>query len=493
MSSLEKSDRCLNHAIGVTMAYARQDYQRFAHSTGRKYKGNNSPLFNKLLGYMKPPTESSTSVESFPCENFHGHSTAMHSFVKDGKRYVWYTNPWGFELDLKRDNAAYSAEIIQQAQQFGDKTLRDITRQEMTSPLFEGKTNEVKTRINSFRVLAYGLRQSKKRSFQRLHVSLCPGHGVGHVFSLLVSLKILTKANHLVLLNPTESMPAEGPQVHDGVFDFLCKHTQYSLGACSIWTSIYTKAMKRVITDQLSKRRSATSILNTVRGKLASLRFLYDGEKTPQDTIAKIMIQSADLQEVKGILAFVYDMIPEREDVFSYTTRFSENNSALSSWHHEMFRRLDLVFGIVQNMYTAYAKDNSVTDIDRVHGVHSTAAMIEMVRIASSQVKRAEPKFIDVTGRFALYVTSNKMDDVHTLKKFSGLIKLLCTCKHNAGIFSGVDARDRGHDKGHILTRLQKEHVRNVHDVRQSMFGNRLGRVNKVVQKRKRERRSTRR
>ena len=88
MSSLEKSDRCLNHAIGVTMAYARQDYQRFAHSTGRKYKGNNSPLFNKLLEYMKPPAEASAPVESFPCENFHGHSTAMHSFVKDGKRYV---------------------------------------------------------------------------------------------------------------------------------------------------------------------------------------------------------------------------------------------------------------------------------------------------------------------------------------------------------------------------------------------------------------------
>lgn len=245
-----------------------------------------------------------------------------------------------------------------------------------------------------------------------------------------------------------------------------------------------------MITDQLSKRRDVTSILNTVKGTLTSLCYLYDGEKTPQDTIAKFMIQSADLQEVKGVLAVVYDMIPEREDVFSYTTRFSKTNSALSSWHHETFRRLDFVLGTVQRIYTAYAQDHSVTNLDRVYGVHSTAAMIEMVRIVSSQEKRDDPRLIDVTGRFALYVTTKEINDINTLKKFSGLVKLLCTCKHNAGIFGGIDNRESSYENGHILTRVQKEHIRYVHAIRQEMFADHSGRVNKAVQKRKQDRRS---
>lgn len=98
MSHLNKADLCVNHALSVNLGFmlsGKEDRIEVA-SVGP------SKIFTKFLDYIEPPGPEEKGVESFSAGALAGHACIISSVVNNGKRYVWWMNPWGADEDWHR-------------------------------------------------------------------------------------------------------------------------------------------------------------------------------------------------------------------------------------------------------------------------------------------------------------------------------------------------------------------------------------------------------
>lgn len=446
---MNKADVCINHTTAVR--YMSKNFMKMWKSL--EYKpGKNSPIFDKLLSYLEPPTIDDSSLEYFEADNIQGHSTSMYSFIRDSKRYVWYNNPEGHRDEIS-DLDDSMGDI-----DFTDGSVEDLKRQGLDVP--DGIARHLLFDFNAHRVLRYirsvGDRRQyrsvmdKYRSWNKGVRSAGDQH---HPMKLLYLLKILTNADHLEILHPTDTMPSEGPQTTDGIDKDVPNAGDQSaddrVGACSLWTCMYAAKVDEIIGGQLrAPRRDTESILRTIKESLNS-KCLH-GRVNKDVSRRSVLARGVDDFQfsIQAMLALVYDVIPEKDVVESYevTTRKRKRNGVSmgwQGWHAVVFRKLDEMVQIIEGEFrkvhrTTYevssVEEGNILKKKLLSQIEDSiiAGYIETLAIVSGEDETNNGlTYLDKTAHIATFVSKNKMVWIWDLKEFVGATKFLIACKHN--------------------------------------------------------------
>lgn len=330
-------------------------------------KGKNSRSFDKLLSYLEPPMGNDHLVETFFAANVQQHATTIASFVKDSKRYVWYNNPWGLNGDLKYHQ---DQEAVEWWEDFKDNSVQDLKRQNLTVPKVGTETYSYNYSelyfLNAHRVtqfIEYSISADQRREvMSKFHSWNKPVRiPAVHPMSVMYFLKMLFKADHLIILHPSDTMPLRGPQNGDGVDKDL--PSVGSFGACSLWASMYVAKVHEVIGVRLGNtRRDVNTLLHHVKTTLAS-KSLH-GEIESDWEKRSVIARAVDDGEYsfKALLALVYDVIPEKNMMDNLRKR--KRSHLFTSWHDRVFRKLDtlLVIEERENKKVHGKKKNSEED-----------------------------------------------------------------------------------------------------------------------------------
>lgn len=443
---MNKADVCINHTTAVRYGYSSKKYMKMEKSLEFK-PGKNSPSFDKLLGYLDPPIIDDSSLEYFPVDNIKGHITSMYSFIRDSKRYVWYNNSWGH-----RDEIPYLDDSMADID-FTDGSVEDLKRQGLTVP--DGIADYLLFDFNAHRVLRY-IRSlggpDQYRGVMDKYVSWNKGVGSAgdphHPMKLLYLLKILTNADHLEILHPNDTMPPKGPQTTDGV-DKDVPNSEDRVGACGLWTCMYTAKVDDIIGGQLrNPRRDIGSILRTIKESLNS-KCLHG--KVNKDVSRRSVLAHGvdDFQfSIQAMLALVYDVIPEKDAVegSTVTTRKRKRYSVSTGWqgwHTMVFRKLDELVKIIEvefqkvNGTTYIASSVEEGNILRKKLISQAedsiiAGYIETFAIVSGEDETNNGlTYLDKTAHIATFVSKNDIVWIHQLREFVDATKFLIACKHN--------------------------------------------------------------
>lgn len=436
---MNKADVCINHTTAVRYGYSSKKYMKMDKSL--EYNpGKNSPSFDKLLSYLDPPTTiDESSLEYFPVDNVVGHITSMYSFVRDSKRYVWYYNSWGH-----RDEIPYLEDSMAEVD-FTDGSVEDLKRQGLTVPdeigfysLFD---------FNAHRVFRYIHGHGLYRSVIDKYRSWNKGEGFSgyehHPMKLLYLLKILTNADHLEILHPNDTMPPKGPQTTDGVDEDL-PNIGDRVGACGLWTCMYSAKVDDIIGGQLrNPRRDTGSILRTIKESLNS-KSLHG--KVNKDVSRRSVLARGvdDFQfSIQAMLALVYDVIPEKDSVGGSTVTRKRKKTGWQGWHTMVFRKLDELVKIIEvelqkvneTTYTASSvEEANILTKKLISQVEYSiiAGYIETFAIVSGEDETNNGlTYLDKTAHIATFVSKNDLVSVHELRQFVDATKFLIACKHN--------------------------------------------------------------
>lgn len=442
MSHLHKADICLNHAMSVGVAHTIAGEEGFSLPTAGP-----STTWTKFLGFLEPPNPQEKHVSSFYAHTVVGHATTISSVVLDGKRYVWYYNPWGSDGD--REKGAFGEANIPE-ESFKNAEASEIEDIQINvsagdEPMLEAD----KIKLFGFRLKSM-LINLKQRGGEDARKSddimdrwdswLYQSIDEYHAMSILQLLKLATDSEHLVVIHPMGSMDEIGPQSDDGV-DHETKKVLSDHGACTLWSHVYMRRVHRVMTELLGKRsllQTEAHVLDTIKNNLPRNRF--DGEKTTRLALAKHMDTFGGQKELKTILSVVYDMVPEfreRRRIRTARVKSGENPRFNSNWHVEALWKLDLVPKYVVEALQRKYTQNSDTDLKP----ECVAGFIEAINLVASEEAKSHPAYSEETGRIATFVFQSRLHSFLMLENFVTMLKLLISCKQEQEIDHGENER----------------------------------------------------
>lgn len=454
MSHLHKADLCVNHTMAVNLGFMLGDDEedRVVTSTYGPSK-----IFTKFLSYIKKPKPDEKGVESFFANGLRGHSCTISSVVNNSKRFVWWRNPWGAYADWSRwDRLGNSYDLPEGCNDLYDKIragkIEDVKENVSASdqkPLPEHvKIQAIGDRLGNM------LGESRNRGEAEVHRAneICrkldewavDSYGDdplpdGHVMKTLQLLKLMTNAEHLVVIHPFRSMPWSGPQTDDGIDCDTTSVTGRVGGACVLWGKVYMKRVQEVMEEFLAKRkplRTEPELLELVTKVLTTDNL--GGEVHVTQALANYMDSNGEeLKAWKTILSIVYDMMPEKRE--QRVTRHSTSTRFNSDWHVETLWKLSLV--------VKYIEDKLIKDRKRVNPKdllpEFVAGYIESIYIVASEEARAHPAYSETVGHIATFVVKHRLHNARFLRQFVRMVKFLMSCKHNEGIQDNADAERR--------------------------------------------------
>lgn len=480
MSHLNKADLCVNHALSVNLGFmlgeGEEDRIEVA-SVGP------SKIFTKFLDYVEPPGPEEKGVESFQAGALAGHACTISSVVNNGKRYVWWMNPWGAYADwhrwgkIKNDDLSVPPGCDDIWKKVNASEIEDVKKNAdvSDSPLPE----HVKIRVLGDRIGSM-VGKSRRRGFaeERRADVIChklslwavdgspqvnPPLPDGHVMNTLQLLKLVTNAEHLVVIHPFRSMPPSGPQIDDGIDCDTRSVVGSGGGACVLWSNVYMKRVQRVMGEFLADRkpkRTEAALLELVTNVLTTNNL--GGELHATQALANFVDLHGDkLEGWKTLLSIVYDIIPEKTE--QQVTRFSTSTRFNSDWHAETMWKLRLVMHYIGKQLR---KDGTkpATDMDLVPEV--VAGFIESIFIVASAEARGQPAYTETVGHIATLVEKNRWNSLKLLGAFVNMLRFLISCKHNETIPANNEAERRnfqlptltraGRDRGQAFL---KEHA----------------------------------
>ena len=473
MSRLHKADFCVNHAMSVNMAHTiPPDSEGYTVS-----KVGLSTTWARLLAFLEKPDREERTVVSFYSHTIAGHSTTISSVTRDGKRYVWYHNPWGYVDDLKYgqydrteapDHETYDNAMAAQ--------IEDIRKNVLVSNKRMYESNKIK--MLGYRV-PYMLRNYANRGqnerfrsssiFDKYNHWRSRGIRNGeklpmyHVMSILALLKFATDADHLVVIHPFNSMKSIGPQRDDGIDCFVADVIGGEGGACVLWSHVYMRRVHEVMTDVLNKRVAVVreaDMLDIIQNELTIIPFGKDDhhQPNPESALAKYMDAYGGQKQWKTILSVVYDLLPEFAGQRPFrTTRLlaGENLHFHSPWHVEVLWKLDLV--------EKYVEEDLVRTYGTVKNANFkpeiVAGFVEMLYIVSSAAAKASLEYTENIGRITSFIVKSRLHKFEGVGKFSNMIKMLIRCKQNK---YDLDERSRQSYSIPAPTRADRESTRTI-------------------------------
>ena len=443
MSTLHPREKCVNNIISFTEQYVTPELFELRIQSDLSKQ---CTIWTKFLEYLKPPKQDEVGVHVYPSPYIDGHATSLCDFVKGGKRYVWYHNPWGFSPDRRyvldpEDIDDHEIEII--FSHFRRTSVEDNPDMEFLGRHLNPTT---KLYINCMR-----LQILQKRDFEhkiRDKVTAWQGKNDRHVnsfhiMSALYTLKCLTNnSDHLEVIHPQDSMLPIGPQTSDGLSPLFQEHsfipTVSEIGACTLWTSLYNAKVLSTIGDDLRKRRNISYILETIRKRLTN-NFL-DGEKTVRLALAKFTsndsrgyIEQDRKQVLKEVYTFVYQLIPRNDDsrLQEVGTRMKSKNPLWTSWHRKVFREIDNILNkVVDKTISDFNKDPRILK----DGLNTfvSAGFLEIFRILA---ERKGQIYMSVPMTKLILTMVNKINKLglnsyRRLCSFASGVTALILCKH---------------------------------------------------------------
>lgn len=453
MAQLHKADVCLNHAMSVSVSHTNPDSMKRAG--GREahlhtLSNGVSKIYTKFITFLEPPHAETKPVESFFTQNIELHECSISSFVKDGKRYVWYYNPWGYLKD--RDEKKSNTLTVPHKSCVEDAKASEIEgiRENVPAcgddyPMFESE----KIKLLGYRIFLM-LKNLEKRGGDdaRKAVDILQTHklwlhpngdttkkGISelHVMSTLQLLKLATDSEHLVVIHPFDSMLLHGPQhgedtcLDDETLSEM-KTCSDDYGACVLWTTVYMRRVKKVMTEMLGKRRTVPQLLETIKNTLT--HDPLGGEKGAKFALAKYNDEYGGQKGWKTILSAVYDMIPQEGRNDDVKTRYRESSDLNSNWHVETVWKLDLVYNYVKEAIDR--KHGTVDTIDTIDVYpECVAGFIEAIYIVASAEVRANPAYLEEVGKIATFVIKSRLHTLNGVYDFVRMLKLLIICKQD--------------------------------------------------------------
>lgn len=443
MSLLHKADTCLNHAMSVNVGHCIPDAEGYSVSTREP-----STVWPKLLAFIERPHREERSVQSFYSHTIDGHSTTLSSVVRDGKRYVWYHNPWGLDGDLR--DGKYEIVFAPDQQTFDNvdaAQIEDIRKVLHFSDQLIPESDKIKLHGLSVMNMVNNLlkRPDKKKRDEQIcakwNLWRSQGHMKNeklpqyHVMSIVALLKFATDSDHLIPIHPFDSMKAFGPQQDDGLDIYLQKVTRIG-GACVLWSKVYMQKVKKVMNDLLKHRVAVVSeadLLDTIKNTLtrSPIGEEDDQEHTPQLALARLMDSHGGQIHWKTILSLVYDMLPEfGERPPIRTTRIvaGENPYFHAAWHVEALWKLDLV--------ARYVEESLVQNYGSIGSgdfkPECVAGFIEVMFIVSSAETRESPGYTELVGSIATYIVKRRLHKLPEVEVFTRMVKMLIKCKQES-------------------------------------------------------------
>lgn len=480
MSHLDKADLCVNHALSVKLGFmlGEEEEDRIVVAS----KGP-SKIFTKFLAYVEPPGPEEKGVESFFAGALRGHACTISSVVNNGKRYVWWMNPWGAHEDwykwdeIKNDPLPVPPGCNDVWKKVNEAEIEDVKKNAdvSDSPLPEHvKIRTLHDRLGSMLGKSRGRGAAEERradvichKFNLWAVDgsplINPPLPEGHVMNTLQLLKLMTDAEHLVVIHPFRSMPGRGPQTDDGIDCDTRSVVGSGGGACVLWSNVYMKRVQRVMGEFLADRkpkRTEAALLELVTNVLTTNNL--GGELHATQALANFMDLHGDrLEGWKTILSIVYDIIPEKAD--QRVTRFSTSTRFNSDWHAEIMWKLRLVMHYIKKQVDKNGT-RPATDMDLVPEV--IAGYIESIFIVASAEARDQPAYTETVGHIATFVEKNRWNSLQFLNAFVNMLRFLVSCKHNETIPVNNEAERRnfqlptltrtGRDRGQTFL---KEHA----------------------------------
>lgn len=439
MSHLHKADVCLNHATSVSIGL-----DRYQHETS-----GFSEIWTQFLSFIESPNCNDRMVDSFSCNNITGHDCSISFCVMDSKTYVWYNNPEGYILDRNSKEFTNVNVPNQECLDIAEASEIEDIKKNCTVcndvPMYEAEKIKVLgvrlySMLSNFRKRGEGNANRIDDIFERLSTWRklnqrdLPRY---HVMSILQLLKLATNSEHLVVVHPADSMPEVGPQISDGIddetFDTMTAH-----GACSLWTKMYMRRVRRVITDFLERpgEQDESELLGIIEKVLTTDNL--DGEDNDQLALAKYMDAIGGHKEWRMILSIVYDSIPDGVTVASKSLG-TRSGRLRSDWHVETLWKLDLVLKYVGEA------------LDRKHGIDGidewpvdvvcVAGFVEAIYAVASAEARAHPAYLEETGNIASFIVKSRLHNWEGLRVFVNMLRMLISCKHDEGVQSGEGER----------------------------------------------------
>ena len=402
---MNKADLCINHTLGTVYGWTSDESQLF-HRRSESPPGKNSQVFEILVTYVDPPGNSARELEAYAAMNIDDHTTSICSFTVDSKTYVWYNNPWGWEMDFDHYLHRPDPPIFD----FHDSGVADLKRRDLDAP---EESQAGLFILNAGRIYPTFFPPERVREFR----AWTRGLDIRHPMCVLQALKIIFDAQHLEVLHPMDTMPRKGPQSGDGVDRDI--PLKCNIGACSLWTQMYLMKVDDIIGGEMDKRkRDASAILYHVKNTLNSETL--HGVEPDRALIARGAQEHK--YSVEALLTLVYDVIPDKDKIpdSPHMTRKRRRSHINTSWHDKVFRKLVAMVQIVEKEKEALSENKII------------AGYIEGFAIVSGEDEKNKGQtYLDKTGHIATFVYQNELAELGFLKYFVEALKLLVTCKHS--------------------------------------------------------------
>lgn len=465
---MDLGDICVNHAL--SQSNSSRHPECIAALTHVETKST-SYLWDVLRDYLKKPTEDS-GIEIKYIGNIRNHFTCVCSFVKDLKRYVWYYNPWGFIGDLKSNLTSSRGAKTGMEKIFAQdvenmtayvKGINENPSDILTSSYGweeEGEKERYCANAKRLEFIMENLPVGERRDIEEKikvwsHLDKVPlgernkiksvfpgwtpyGPEKDHPMLVLYTAKLLTKADHLEVIHPQNSMVLEGAQrkYNDGfqpeTKQCLKDMKLFNVGACVIWTILYMRRADSIISDLLRSRRSISGILDTIKGRLAHDHL--DGgstHKSARMALAKYMDSVEYNDDFKRILHAFYTLIPIHGE-YPVSSRSSKRKSVpgkiTTEWHRE-------VFG---NFNKAMKKVNEIDS-----GFYSTEYIsfgyVEVFNAVALRDGIVSPEDSETIRKVTVDVENSKLHTFEHVESFVTMATMIIFCKHQEEASQGVE------------------------------------------------------
>ena len=442
MNNLSPCDICVNHTLAVTKSEFSISFLSelvWKYDFG-EYYGIDDKIkpWHIIKRLLEKPKIGEAKVEAHLIDNIPDHATVLGILTKNGKKVIFYYNPWGYNGDNQHTNTRYVGmpEIVQKgidhvsSRNLLDETFTTTRTSKPSSVLgiMNLKVRKFISRLPPHRQKQIETDFDEWSAYEEGHWNKC------HVVSTIMLLKLFYGLDHLVVLNPSETMEKIGTQMkyNDGISEATDEYLEErpSYGACGIWTTLYRRRAMELLEPHLETNKPLSYFIDIIKNKLSS--DLLEENQTARERLALFMFEDMNYREnytmsdkrnviqiLRPILKQIYLLIPEKSP--TPMTRFAKKYPMKTAWHKDVFGRLNKI-------------------IEEFRGIEDGPAYI--------------PAFYQV-----LNIISKKESDTHIIQKivseierrdymsfefldeFISMVTILIICKHEESV-PGMDVPD---------------------------------------------------
>lgn len=448
MSQLNKADVCVNHSMAVNVAHWVPDSVAEGFDEPSFETTGTSRTWAKFLEYLESPGRQDEGVESVMLQNITYHACSMSSFVKNGKRVVWYQNPWGYFADMSSD--VYNLDVpdmecVETAEQSEIEDVKIDFAPNQTNPMHEA----AKIKLLGYRVknMVWNLQKRGSDGIKKFdaittefdHWREHSREGKRprpvpemHIMAILQLLKLATNSHHLIVVHPKDSMPHMGPQIYDDI-DEETRAVINQAGACIVWSTVYMRRVSRVMGREILLRKNTQHYLDIISETLTKDHL--DGEENARLMLAKYIDAHGGQREWKAILSYVYDVIPEKART-AIRTRYGDKSRFHTHWHQKALRELDMVISYITKEHERLYGAVGLGDMELC--TTCIAGYVEAINIVASQEAKSRPSYTEETGKIAVYIKKSSLHHLVGTSLFINMVKNMISCKHDPSVMENA-------------------------------------------------------